>query len=159
MDNQFYETQPVNEFFDDNGSDKYEISELIQERAKSAQTFALISMIVSGALLFLVIGSFIFQLMMFSPLLSLLALPVTVISVILEIILMIGAIVMNIMALVNASKQSKELKLYNDGPDKDILSKTVKLGKIFTYIGVGVGALALVLIIPLNVLEFLVTFI
>ena len=158
MNNEIYETTSTDGFFDEN-SEKFEISELIQERAVKAKNFALAAMIVSGALFLIMIGSVVFSFLMFSPILTLISLPISIISVILEIVLMIGAIVMNIIALVNANKQQKELLLYTDGPEKDRLRKTVKLGQIFTYIGVGVAALSLFLIVPLNVLEFVLSFI
>ncbi len=157
MNNEIYETTAVDQFFDNN-TEKYEISELIQERAVKARTFALITMIVSGVCLILLLGSFAFSL--FFPsfgLLALFTLPLTILGVVIEVILMIGAIAMNIIALVNANNQKKELKHYVDGPEKERLRSTVQLGQVFTYIGVGVAALALVLIFPLNLLEIVLS--
>lgn len=158
MNNQGWENNIDNGFFVDD-FEKYEVSEAIQERAQSAKNFALVSMIVSGVLFLLLIGSFGFSLLFPSVgFLAILALPLAIGCAVLEILLMIGAIVLNIIALVRAIKQRKEFNLYKDGPEKDKLETTLKLGRIFTYIGVGVAALALIMIIPLNLLEFVLSF-
>ena len=158
IDMVFFENDPMNDFFEDGGSDKYEISEAIQQRACSARNFALISMIVSGVLFALLIGTFTFAMMFPSMgLLGILTLPFSIAGAVIEFILMISAIILNVIALVNSIKQQKEFKLYKDGPEKDRLQKTVTLGKIFTYIGVGVAALALIMIIPMNLLEFVLS--
>ena len=158
MNDQIFENDPMEELFEDDGSDRYEVSEVIIERAKNARNFALISMIVSCALLFLLVGTLSFSVMFPSSLvLAVITLPISIVGAIIEFILMIGAIILNIIALMNSIKQQKEFKLYVDGPEKDALEKAVKLGKIFTYIGVGVAALALVSIIPLNLMEFVLS--
>ena len=158
MNDQKFEIDSVNDFFDDNEFEKYEVSEVIQQRTNSAKNFALVSMIVSGILFLLLIGSYGFSLLFPSiGIWAIFTIPFYVACTILEGILMIGAIILNIIALINSSKQQKEFKLYNDGPEKDALKATINLGKIFTYVGAGVAALALILIVPLNFLEFVLS--
>ena len=136
--------------------EKYDISELIQQRAEKATTFALVSMIISGALFLLLIGSFLFALLFPAGfILAIIMLPISFVLTLIELALMVTAIILNIIALKNAIQQKKEFSLYKDGPEKDILEAKIKRGQIFTYIGVGVAALSLLLIIPLNVIEFL----
>lgn len=160
MNNQNFETENFDTYFEDSGADRYEVSEAIQQKANKAKNFALVAMIVSGALFLLLIGTFAFS-MMFPSLgyLAILTIPISITGAVIEVILMIGAIILNIIALINASKQRKEFKLYKDGPEKDALESTIKLGRIFTYIGAGVAALALILIGPLNILEMILSII
>ena len=155
MNDQFIETNSVVEFYDED-FDKYEVNEFIQQTAKSAKNFALVSLIVSGVLFLLIVGSFVFAIMFPSGIvLAILTLPIAIACAVVEILLLIGAIVLNVIALINAGKQQKEFKLYNDGPEKDKLESTIKLGRIFTYIGAAIAGLALILILPLNIFEFL----
>ena len=157
---QAFENNSIDKFFEKSGSEEFEVSETIRHRARSAKNFALVSMILSGALFMLLIGSFSFALLIPSlGYFAILTLPISFFCSVLEGVLMIGAIILNIIALVNTGKQQKEFKLYNDGSEKDALQSTIRLGRIFTYIGMGVAALALLLIIPLNLLEFLLAII
>lgn len=160
MNNQNFETENLDNFFEETNAEQYEVSEVIQQKANKAKNFALVAMIVSGALFLLLIGTFAFS-MVFPSLgyLAILTIPISIAGAVIEVILMIGAIILNIIALVNAGKQQKEFKLYKDGPEKDALESTIKLGRIFTYIGAGVAALALILIGPLNFLEMILSII
>ena len=158
MNDQFFEVEAVNDYFNDSASEKYDVTEAIQQRAKSAKVFSLVAMIVSCALFLLLVGTFAFAMVFPSMgIFAILTLPFSITTAVLEVILMIGAIVLNIIALVNTIKQQKEFKLYLDGPEKDALQATVNISKIFTFIGVGVAALALILILPLNILEFVLS--
>lgn len=159
MNNQNMPNNLSNDVFYDNSFERYEVTDVIQQRAASAKNFALISMIVSCALLAILILSFGFALIFPSlGYLAILTIPISIICTLVEILIMIGAIVLNIIALSKAIKQQKEFKLYNDGPEKEALIKIINLGKIFTFIGVGVAVLSLILIVPLNILEFLFSF-